>query len=214
MFSLPLLAASITVVDSDNKPVEGVVLGFSSATSIPAKASSDIAIMDQVASQFLPRILAVSKGQWVDFPNSDNIRHHVYSFSAAKPFEIKMFTGSEAEPIQFNKPGIVVLGCNIHDSMIGYIYVSDQETTKMSDSSGYIHLSASDLASAVYDKTNKNLVNASLWHPLLSSTNTKRIDVQVDTSLSEQIITLDMRQSQLEVQQKSNGFSSKFKKAN
>ena len=49
------------------------------------------------------------------FPNLDPIMHHVYSFSATKPFEIKLYSGDPPTGILFDKPGVATLGCNIHD---------------------------------------------------------------------------------------------------
>ena len=62
-------------------------------------------------------------GTAVSFPNRDNIRHHVYSFSSARKFELPLYIGTPAAPIVFDKPGPVALGCNIHDRMVAYIYV-------------------------------------------------------------------------------------------
>lgn len=210
--SISVFATKIIIVDSDNKPIQNVVIGFNNDTHSQAKASAEIAIMDQVAYQFLPKILVVSKDQWVDFPNSDDVRHHVYSFSSPKPFEIKMFTGSEAKPIQFSQAGIVVLGCNIHDSMVGFIYVSDHALTKSSNSEGVIDLLPQDLSALKFDRGDNSIVKATLWHPLLSPIKTKRIDIQIDTSLVKQIIPLDIKQSPSDLMTKSNGFSSKFNK--
>lgn len=210
--SLSIQAATITVVDRNNKPIPNLIVGFDSHSSVSNATVNNIAVMDQVDAQFQPEVLLISKGQWVDFPNSDNVRHHVYSFSSPKPFEIKMFSGSEADAIQFDKSGLVVLGCNIHDSMIGYIYVSDQEVTKISDSTGKVELLSTDLVNIDRGATNSSTVSATLWHPLLSATNTKRIDVQIDLSLHEQTISIDMQQKPSNVEQKSKGFSSKFKK--
>jgi hypothetical protein len=53
------------------------------------------------------------------------VRHQVYSFSPAKVFELPLYAGTPAKPVLFEKPGVVVLGCNIHDWMLGYVYVSD-----------------------------------------------------------------------------------------
>jgi hypothetical protein len=61
----------------------------------------------------------------VKFPNSDSVSHHVYSFSPTKPFELGLYKGNVYPPVVFDKPGIVVVGCNIHDSMLGYIRVVD-----------------------------------------------------------------------------------------
>lgn len=88
-------------------------------------ASPGTAVMDQRASAFVPRVLPVRVGTRVSFPNSDRIRHQVYSFSQARPFELPLYAGAEAAPVDFDTPGIVVVGCNIHDSMIGYVVVLD-----------------------------------------------------------------------------------------
>ena len=69
--------------------------------------------------------MPVFVGTSVSFPNNDNVRHQVYSFSPAKRFELQLYAGVPAQPIVFDKPGVVVLGCNIHDWMIGYVYVSE-----------------------------------------------------------------------------------------
>src|ERR1700685_2219728 len=81
--------------------------------------------VDQVDKQFVPYVKPIFVGSTVRFPNSDNIRHQVYSFSPAKKFELPLYGGTNAPPVVFDKPGVVVLGCNIHDWMVGYIYVSD-----------------------------------------------------------------------------------------
>jgi hypothetical protein len=79
--------------------------------------------VEQRDKAFIPLVSAVQVGSLVSFPNRDEIRHHVYSFSPARRFEIKLYAGTPADPILFDKPGEVVLGCNIHDHMIAYIYV-------------------------------------------------------------------------------------------
>ena len=81
--------------------------------------------MDQVDKQFVPRLLAIHAGDQVVFPNSDNIRHHVYSFSPAHKFELPLYRGIPAAPVRFDAAGKVVLGCNIHDRMSAHIYVLD-----------------------------------------------------------------------------------------
>ncbi|WP_460890864.1 methylamine utilization protein, partial [Ramlibacter alkalitolerans] len=83
------------------------------------------AVMDQVNSEFQPRVLVVTKGSRVRFPNSDTIRHQVYSFSAAKRFELPLYTGTPPEPVVFDRAGVVTLGCNIHDWMKGYVVILD-----------------------------------------------------------------------------------------
>ena len=93
------------------------------ACACPAKPRDNV--VDQVDKQFVPKVQAVLVGTPVTFPNNDNVRHQVYSFSPAKRFELPLYAGVPAQPIVFDKPGVVVLGCNIHDWMVGYIYVSE-----------------------------------------------------------------------------------------
>ncbi|MEQ8663064.1 MAG: methylamine utilization protein [Gammaproteobacteria bacterium] len=82
-------------------------------------------VVDQVDKQFAPRIAAIRVGDSVRFPNSDDIRHHVYSFSPAKSFELPLYHGMPTQPVVFERPGKVVLGCNIHDRMAAWVYVLD-----------------------------------------------------------------------------------------
>ena len=131
-----------------------VIMGPPAAVATPA----DVAIMDQVNKTFQPHVLVVEQGQQVLFPNSDNIRHHVYSFSPAKPFEIKLYAGIPEKPLTFDNPGIVVLGCNIHDSMLGYIVVADSPAAGKSGPDGKITL---DLPAAT--------TTIRIWHPYLKN---------------------------------------------
>lgn len=83
------------------------------------------ALMNQRDRQFSPELLVIPIGSTVEFPNSDDIRHHVYSFSPARRFELPLYSGSAAEPVQFPTAGVVALGCNIHDWMQAHILVMD-----------------------------------------------------------------------------------------
>jgi len=91
----------------------------------PSSTTTATARMDQQHSAFVPGVLAVQAGTTVDFPNRDNIQHHVYSFSQPRQFEIPLYSGNKAPPVRFAKPGVVVVGCNIHDWMVGHIVVLD-----------------------------------------------------------------------------------------
>lgn len=110
--------------------------------------------LDQKSREFIPHVLAVRSGTPVYFPNSDAIKHHVYSFSPAKRFEIKLYSGVPREPVIFGQPGIVALGCNIHDWMLGYVYVSTADYLAVSDNDGRWHLG---LPNGRYRLT--------FWHP-------------------------------------------------
>ena len=107
-------------------------------TQPPEYQGQPEAIMDQRDRQFAPHVLAVRKNTRVRFPNSDDIRHHVYSFSPAKTFELRLYHGMAADPVVFDKPGRVVLGCNIHDAMLGYIYVLDTPWFGVTGSDGRV----------------------------------------------------------------------------
>ena len=134
-------AAQFQIIDQHGKPVSNAVLVAASETvpSVDGRMLASVT-MDQVDKQFLPHVLVVRKGQAVNFPNSDDIRHHVYSFSKPNAFEIKLYSGSMNEPVRFDSSGIVVLGCNIHDGMKGYLFVSDVGNAAVSDKSGYVTL--------------------------------------------------------------------------
>jgi plastocyanin len=112
------------VLDSDGKPLrDAVVLAVAEDAKAPTRPGLEV--VDQIDKEFVPYVKAVRAGSYVQFPNRDHIRHHVYSFSPAKRFELPLYIGTPAEPVLFDKPGLVRLGCNIHDWMIGYIYVAD-----------------------------------------------------------------------------------------
>lgn len=176
LFCTNSFANSIQVVDQFGKPIENVVVSYDQdAPNNPDPQK--IAVMDQVNIQFLPHVLVIQKEQTVAFPNSDNTRHHIYSFSQAKPFEIKMFTGGESKQLTFEQPGIVVLGCNIHDQMVGYIYVAENANTAMTNVQGIAEVP-------------KGGIDIKLWHPKLSTNKMMRQDVTLPDELSEQPYTI------------------------
>jgi plastocyanin len=117
-------AGSLDIIVKDNKgaAVSNAVVYAKGNTATSARAKSQ-AIIDQRNKQFIPYVTALQVGTSVFFPNNDNIRHHVYSLSPAKKFELPLYAGVPAEPITFDKEGFVTLGCNIHDWMIAYVAV-------------------------------------------------------------------------------------------
>jgi plastocyanin len=168
----PLHALELVVVDQFGQPLSNAVLELGAEIEtdsadhlissqaehgLDIKAASPF-IMDQVNKAFVPSVLIIPQQSWVEFPNSDNIRHHVYSFSNTKPFELRLYSGKPKDPIQFEQEGVVVLGCNIHDSMVGYIYVTHSPYTYKTDRYGTISL----------DALPEHLTHARIWHPNLS----------------------------------------------
>lgn len=128
-------ALDVRVTDAAGAPLADAVVFVSSAT--PGNVTTNTtAVIDQVNKRFLPEISAVQIGTAVNFPNKDNIRHHVYSFSPAKSFELKLYSGVPAAPVTFDHAGLVTMGCNIHDGMIAYLYVVDSPNFALTDANG------------------------------------------------------------------------------
>ncbi len=113
----------------------GVYANMISGTPAKATTPREISI-EQINKEFVPLISIAQTGALVNFPNRDPIRHHVYSFSPAKSFEIKLYSGVPSKPVMFDKPGEVVLGCNIHDTMIAYVLVVDTPYFAKTDNKG------------------------------------------------------------------------------
>jgi plastocyanin len=117
-------AASLdfTVQDVKGAPVADAVV-YATSHDAGGASGKKQAIIDQQAKTFIPYVTAVQVGTSIVFPNKDNIRHHVYSLSPAKRFELPLYAGVPASPVLFDKEGFVTLGCNIHDWMIAYVAV-------------------------------------------------------------------------------------------
>lgn len=144
---------TVRILDAQGQPVAGAVFSLAGERAVKPVG---VAVMDQIDKQFSPAVLAVATGTAVSFPNRDDIRHQVYSFSPAKRFELRLYEGTPSEPVIFDRPGLVVLGCNIHDWMLGYVYITDDPWFAVSDEQGRIQL---DMPAGQYPST--------LWHPAL-----------------------------------------------
>ncbi|PJI99335.1 hypothetical protein CLU85_4179 [Acidovorax sp. 69] len=115
----------VDVLDALGKPLADAVVFLDSAEARKEVKPLAGAEMAQEKRQFVPGVLVVTAGTEVLFPNRDSVRHHVYSFSPTKKFELKLYSGTPSNPVLFDKPGVVALGCNIHDQMVGWILVVD-----------------------------------------------------------------------------------------
>jgi plastocyanin len=143
LVALPAVAApvEVTVKDAKGAPLEdAVVWARPKGASLP-RVPRDAAVQ-QVNKTFVPLVTVIQAGTPVRFPNRDEIRHHVYSFSPAKVFELKLYAGEPAAPVVFDKAGEVVLGCNIHDHMIGYIFVVDSPFYGKTGKDGVVRIDA------------------------------------------------------------------------
>jgi len=126
----------VQVLDAAGKPLEGAVVALASDAARKAVRPLAEQEISQENKQFVPAVRVVTVGTLVRFPNRDSVRHHVYSFSPAKKFEIKLYAGTPAAPVRFDQPGVAVLGCNIHDQMVGWVVVLDTPYFAQTDAQG------------------------------------------------------------------------------
>jgi plastocyanin len=115
---------SVTVHKRDGRALPGAVVTIEALDSSLPPAAPLATIMDQVQLAFVPDVLVVPVRSTVQFPNSDAVSHQVYSFSSARRFQLPLYRGKPYPPVTFDQPGIVTLGCNIHDNMLAYIVVT------------------------------------------------------------------------------------------
>ncbi|MBE3664522.1 methylamine utilization protein [Vibrio navarrensis] len=115
----------VEVQSATGEPLENAVVFLKSERlNNQLKPLSNIE-MAQMHRAFVPGVLVITQGTAVDFPNRDTVRHHVYSFSPAKTFELKLYIDKPEQPVIFDQAGVVELGCNIHDNMLAWILVSE-----------------------------------------------------------------------------------------
>lgn len=146
-------AVELKVQATDGLPLEDAVIELISATPQPKRPTTlSVAQKDLT---FVPFVTAVQQGSSLEFPNLDKSRHHVYSFSPAKVFELKLYAGKPEAPVRFEKPGVVALGCNIHDYMQAYVYVGTSPYLAVSNAEGVVALK--DVPAGKYQ--------VKLWHP-------------------------------------------------
>jgi plastocyanin len=137
----PLVAAPLTVrvVDSSGRPVRDAVVTLYPAGGAARSAhAAGRYVISQQNMQFHPFLTIVPVGSDVSFPNYDNTKHHVYSFSPAKKFELKLFAKDQSRTVHFDKTGVVALGCNIHDQMSAFIVVTDSAWTARTNGQGIV----------------------------------------------------------------------------
>ena len=145
LIAFPVFSARAAVVDvqaqgSDGKALpEAVVFLESREAKAAARPMGGVEI-GQDKRRFTHRVSVVTVGSEVAFPNRDTVRHHVYSFSPVKTFELKLYAGKPANPVLFDKAGIAVLGCNIHDNMVAWVVVVETPYHAVADANGKLQL--------------------------------------------------------------------------
>jgi plastocyanin len=147
----------LTVTDPAGKPIADAVVFLDSAQARSAVKPQPGVEVEQVNKQFAPTVTVLPVGSSLAFPNRDTVRHHVYSFSPAKTFDLKLYAGTPANPVLFDKPGIVVLGCNIHDQMLAWVVVVETPYFGKTNAAGQITLPPAPAGN----------YTLKVWHPAL-----------------------------------------------
>ncbi len=134
---------------------------------------------------FIPLVTVIQAGSTIIFPNKDSVRHHVYSFSPAKTFELKLYSGVPSTPVVFDKAGTVVLGCNIHDQMLAFVYIVDTPYFAKTDADGKVKIT--DIPNGDY--------LLKVWHYALRKENVT-VDKPVSTKGADTIkVMIDIKAS-------------------
>ncbi len=167
---------------ADGKALDdAVVSAMPTAGALPLFKSGVKQTIMQQSQQFSPFVLPVQVGTTVEFPNHDPFRHHVYSFSPAKVFELKLYGGGESQEVTFDKEGAVALGCNIHDNMLAYVYVvGTPYFAKTASGAGTITLPAGNYVLKV-------------WHPNQRGTTTTQAVEVLATGSKDVTFNIDLK---------------------
>lgn len=185
-FAVALLAAATAraqslaalLQDAAGQPVEHAVLSLKplDAPLPPAPAAPATGVeIAQIGEQYRPYVTAVRAGTSVEFPNKDDIQHHIYSLSKAKPFEKPLYDSGASESVLFDRPGVVTLGCNIHDWMVAYVVVLETPYFAVSSPDGRVALPALPPGRYALE----------VWHPRLAAPVAREITVAADATTAE-----------------------------
>lgn len=181
----PAAAADLTVAvkTADGRPVADAVVALK-----PASGGGPIRfpwpyVIEQRNIQFDPFVLIVPAGAQVSFPNRDKVRHHVYSFSGTKKFELKLYGREEARTVTFEKAGVVPLGCNIHDAMIAFIYVTDTRWTAKTNAAGEATLRDAPAGAG----------SLTIWHPYMKAARNQVVRPITLAASRREAVTVDLR---------------------
>jgi plastocyanin len=179
--------AAFLLTNAHGQPVADAVItiypqGFAKAEGFKFDWPQE---MDQHNLQFAPFVLIVPVGASVNFPNRDAVRHHVYSFSPAKAFELKLYGQDQTRSVKFDKVGMVALGCNIHDNMVAFIKVVDTPFAAKTDATGQ----------AVVHGLPAGPIQLHIWQPYLKAPGNEivRAAVAPASGVTREAIQIDVR---------------------
>ncbi|WP_221033069.1 carboxypeptidase regulatory-like domain-containing protein [Actomonas aquatica] len=170
-------AADVEIQVNDQKqvPIAELAVWLTPLDRPTPPAPSNLhATVKQQDEEFTPYISIVRVGTEVAFPNLDDVQHHVYSLSRPAQFEIPLHGGNQTESVVLDKPGIIPVGCNIHDWMISHIVVVDTPWFGQTDADGRLRLT--DLPAGRY--------TLEAWHPRLRKSHSEEITLAAGTPLT------------------------------
>jgi plastocyanin len=155
---------------SDNKgaPIADAVVSLTPVgTAVKTTPPAEPLEIVQRGLEFNPYVTPVVVGTTIVFPNRDTVQHHVYSLSKPKKFELPLYGGETKASVIFDQPGVVAIGCNIHDWMSAYIVVLETPWFAKTGANGVA--SISNVPAGRY--------RAEVWHPRLKEPETLEITV-------------------------------------
>lgn len=185
---VPAAAADLTVSvrSPSGEPVKDAVVMLKApggGSAAPIKFSWPYAVAQQNI-QFNPFVLIVPVGSSVSFPNKDNVRHHVYSFSPVKKFELKLYGHDETRSVVFDKAGVVPLGCNIHDQMIAYVVVVDTPFAAKTGADGVAVIRGLPAGAAVM----------TVWQPYMKTAKNQQVrTISIPAGGGREVVVADLR---------------------
>jgi len=174
---------AVSVNDAGGKVLADVAVYLQPQGSLPMMPADNLQI-EQKNKEFLPFVNVVQTGTSVYFPNRDGIGHHVYSFSQTKNFQLPLSEQESTDSVLFDKPGVVTVGCNIHDWMVTYIYVVDTPFYAVTSTDGTARIN--DIPAGNY--------TLHIWHPGRKSENAVEQPISIsDTDTIQLTFSLDLK---------------------
>jgi plastocyanin len=199
VMGMPVMAANVDVIVQDGKGelLADVVVSVQERLH-PMTTTKTMAVIDQRQRQFVPYVSVVQTGTTVSFPNSDRIRHHVYSFSPARHFDLQLYAGQPSKPVVFDRAGVAVLGCNIHDWMLAYVKVVSTPFFAKTDDGGQ----------ATVRNIPKGRYQLEYWHPRLEKPVLRSIDIDQNDLVQREVLRLTLPDSRQSVPTMNHTYSS------
>lgn len=171
----------VEIKDPKGNPVADAIASLLPLDAPPQLTPpADPVVVTQEKEEFQPYVTAVVVGTRVAFPNRDKVQHHVFSLSKTKPFDLGLYLGDPKELVTFDRPGVVTLGCNIHDWMSAYVVVLGTPHFSKSGDDGLAPIGG--LPAGKY--------RLEVWHPRLKAVVTR--DVTVAASPVSQVIAVTL----------------------